>query len=291
MRRMHRYTLICFLIAVGFILGSMEGMNFILQEKESRLLQESGTARMESPVTIWQETKETGRKGTDEEAEQEERQLTIEQIEEVISYRADTSPEILHEPVEGQISMEDAIASGENWLVEMGFAKKDSETFARRASLSLKKNQEISDVSVEPYYSFWTVRFSDKFMYAVLYVNAVTGRVWDAEITLYRDKPSDFSLEKLNTFLELTGIQDDTDNFVEINETNTQARLRIKNSRLCAEMKFYDIVVSYKEIDGSWNSDAKEYQTKVVDVDEVVEHNEDEDIDIQKVIRYHLIAL
>ena len=121
MKRVHRYTLVCFLLVVAFILGSMAGMNFIFQEKESRLLQESGTAEIESPVMIWQETEETGEEGTDTEAEQEERQLTIEQIEEVIDYRADAATEILHGPAEGQIPMEDAIASGEDWLMEMGF--------------------------------------------------------------------------------------------------------------------------------------------------------------------------
>lgn len=287
MKSVHRYTLICFLLAAVFILGSMAGMNLILQEKESWLLQENGTAQIESPVAVWQEPEERGNEEP-EAAEQEEKRLTLEQMEEVVSYRADASEEMLHDPVAGQISMEEAIASGENWIVKMGFAEaNDSEVLSRRASLGVKIDREISGVPMEPYYSFWTVRFSSKFMYAVLWVNAVTGKVWDAEITLYDDISQGFSWEKLELFLELAGVQEDTENFVEINETNTGALLRIKNSRLCAETKFYDIQVVNNHNDGDIDD---KYRIKVEAADEVVEHNENEGVCTQRIIVYRLIS-
>lgn len=279
MRSVHRYTLICILLAAVFILGSMAGMNLILQEKESRLLQESGTAQIESPVAVWQEPEDSAEEETEAASEQEERRLTIEQIEEVVSYRANASEEILHEPVSGQIPMEEAIASAENWIVEMGFADKDPQVLARRASLGVRNDREISSVPMEPYYSFWTVHFSNKFMYAELSVNAVTGKVWDAEIILYNDLSSGFSWEKLALFLELAGIQEDAEDTVEINEAG--ALLRIRNSALCAEMTFRDIqtVVERAGENGSWGFD---------DDIEVVEHNEY--IRRERYIMYRLIS-
>lgn len=294
MKRVHRYTQVCFLLVVTFILGSMAGMNFIFQEKESRLLQESGTAEIESPVMIWQETEETGEEGTDTAAEQEKRQLTIEQIEEVIDYRADAATEILHGPAEGQIPMEDAIASGEDWLMEMGFAEEnDSQVLSRRASLGVKMDQEISGMPMEPYYSFWTVQFSNESMYAVLSVNAVTGKVWDAEITLYNDLSTGFSWEKLELFLKLAGIQEDTENYIEVGEANpeTGAMLRIKNNALCAEVKSRDIqvAVDYNGGSVSWGSDEK-YRIKTEVAGELVEHNEDKSVRTQRIIAYRLIS-
>lgn len=311
MNRVHRYTLFCFLLAAAFVLGSMAGMDYILKKKESRLLRESGTAAADLPVAAWPEPKNSGGQDTEASAEeQEEKQLTIEQIEEVVSYRADATEEILHEPVTGQITMEEAIASGENWLAEMGFTgeknesaeeeqengesvseKKSTQNLARRASLGVRKNRAESGLPMEPYYSFWTVRFSDKSIYAVLSVNAVTGKIWDAEITLYNNLPDGFSWERLDLFLKLAGVQQDTENFVEINDTNTGAIMRLKNSLLCAETKYYDIVVDFDYNEGNSRLSAdEEYGTSVAGVDGIVEHYADRQAQCLRVILFRLIV-
>ena len=125
MNRVHKYTLLCFLFAALFVLGSMAGMNFILQKKESRLLRESGTEEIEEPVAVWKKPQTAETEESAENAESKEQQLTLEQMEEVINYRVGATDEVLHEPVSGQISMEEAIACGEQWLVQMGFLKEE----------------------------------------------------------------------------------------------------------------------------------------------------------------------
>ena len=55
MNRVHKWTLLCFLFAAFFVLGSMAGMDFILQKRENRLLQESGSEETEPPVAVWRE--------------------------------------------------------------------------------------------------------------------------------------------------------------------------------------------------------------------------------------------
>lgn len=299
MSKRHKYSLLCFLFAALFVIGSMAGMNLILQRRESRLLGESGTAEVESPVTAWQEPENAETKETDAETEEAaettesekaNRTLTTRQIEEVIDYRENTTEEVFHDPVAGQITMEEAIACGENWLVEMGFAKKRDDSgegeqgetdiqensmqipTARRASLGVKKDRTTSSVPMEPYYSFWTVRFSNESMYAVLSVNAVTGKVWNAEITLYDDRSHGFSWEKLDLFLELAGVEEDTENYVEINEINSAATMRVKDSALCARMELYDIQGAVSHNTEIWSDDEK-YRTEVADTERVVEHN------------------
>ena len=178
--------------------------------------------------------------------------------------------------------------------MEMGFAEEnDSQVLSRRASLGVKMDQEISGMPMEPYYSFWTVQFSDESMYAVLSVNAVTGKVWDAEITLYNDLSTGFSWEKLELFLKLAGIQEDTENFIEVSEANpeTGAMLRIKDSALCAEVKSRDIqvAVDYNGGSVSWSSDEK-YRIKTEAAGELVEHNEDKGVRTQRIIAYRLIS-
>ena len=90
---------------------------------------------------------------------EEDLTLTEKEIEQVIRYRKNCEGELLHDPVKGQITMEQAFASGENWLVEMGVwdhSRTHSEPLLHRASLGTKTAKEGLHMPIEPYYSFWT---------------------------------------------------------------------------------------------------------------------------------------
>ena len=309
-RHGYQYALLCFSLAALFVFGSMAGMNFILQKRESRLLQERGTEEVESPVAVWQEPQATGAKEQGEDSEDTLQQLTVEQMEAVISYRANATDEVLHDPVSGQISMEEAFACGERWLVEMGFLEEegselkraqkgegaddgkegivseddDSRTLSRRASLGIRKYRKVSSVPMEPYYSFWTVKFSGENVYAVLSINAVTGRVWDAEITLYDEMTQKFSWETLELFTELAGIQADAEDYVEtMNDVNAGAVLTVRDSDLQAQMKYYDTAVS---VAGNRSADGEDNYSMIRDGSTVVEYY---GVQRQRVIEYHLV--
>ena len=282
-RHGYQYALLCFFLAALFVFGSMAGMDFILQKRESRLLQERGTEEVESPVAVWQEPQTAGAK---EQGEDTLQQLTVEQMEAVISYRANATDEVLHDPVSGQISMEEAFACGERWLVEMGFLEEKgySRTLSRRASLGIRKYRKVSSVPMEPYYSFWTVKFSGENVYAVLSINAVTGRVWDAEITLYDEMTQKFSWETLELFTELAGIQADAEDYVEtMNDVNTGAVLTVRDSDLQAQMKYYDTAVA---IAGDRSADGEDNYSMIRDGSTVVEYY---GVQRQRVIEYHLV--
>lgn len=280
MNRTSKYTLLSLLFAAVFVFGSMAGTDLILQMWEKRRLQESGTVTMESPVLAWQsaETEEEYVKqdgGPFDRDKEEDLTLTEKEIEQVIRYRKNCEGELLHDPVKGQITMEQAFASGENWLVEMGvwdLSRTHSEPLLHRASLGTKTAKEGLHMPIEPYYSFWTVRFSSTDMYVSLSVNAMTGRVWDAKITLYdmENVNNDKSLDKLERFIRLAGIEAPVEQYVEISDNGSWISMAVKESPLYAQMRGYDVVVSV--------------------MDEIMESDGSKDVSSQTVIEYRLMV-
>ncbi len=280
MNRASKYTLLSLLFAAVFVFGSMAGTDLILQMWEKRRLEESGTVTMESPVLAWQsaETEEEYVKQDGEPLvrdKEEDLTLTEKEIEQVIRYRKNCEGELLHDPVKGQITMEQAFAAGENWLVEMGFwdhSRTHADPLLHRASLGTKTAKEGLHMPIEPYYSFWTVRFSSTDMYVSLSVNAMTGRVWDAKITLYdiENVNNDKSLDKLERFIRLAGIEAPVEQYVEISDSGSWISMAVKESPLYAQMRGYDVVVSV--------------------MDEITESDGSKDVSSQTVIEYRLMV-
>lgn len=243
MNKTYKYTLLTLFLAVVFVVGSMEGMNFILQVRERQFLSENGRIVVEAPVRAWQE-QAGGMEGENGENSQERYVLTVEQMEEVIS-SWDESTTVIHDPVNGQISMEEAMRAGKEWLAEMGMAENvDAGAHSMYATLSIMQKGS-GEIQLEPYYSFWFVQYSSQSIIAYLYINAVTGRVWNAEITLYEALPEKVPYEKLSLFAELSGLPLSGSEVVFKNQEGTQAVLMAEGSPLCAEMEFYRSQTEY----------------------------------------------
>lgn len=251
----HKYTFLTLLTAFALIVANMAGMNVILRIREEHLLEESGEVVIESPVLAWQgygddaESKKTiGADG--ENTDSAVPVLTMEQMEDAIRSWNDRKGELLHNPVEGQLSMEEAAAVGEEWMVKMGFwkaDKTDAEVYNVKATLSMgyADTNAAAKIQLEPYYSFWTIQFADENKYAILYLNAVTGGVWGAEINLYDGGV--FSIqslyENLELFVELAGFQASGQVAVSSPQSN-QTILAIEGSSLCAEATQYSMAIA-----------------------------------------------
>lgn len=244
----HIYTLFSLLLSAGFIFASMAGMNVIFRAEESRLLSESGKTIVTSPVRAWEEAENNPEDIAGENPGRLTYTLTNGQLEEAVGSWNSRTGEIVHHPVVGQISMEEAILAGERWLTDMGIEESGQEADSVNATLGIPEpkglpwQKELSRQNglsrqLEPYYSFWTVRFSNRSMNAVLYINAVTGKVSGAEISLYRNLPDKFPVEKLGLFVELAGLRgNDTETVSD--PDGTSAFLEIADSQMCAEMEF-----------------------------------------------------
>lgn len=243
MKKTYKYTFLTMFLALAFIFGSMAAMNFILYIREGQLLSESGMAVVESPVRPWQGWGDE----PDEKDDGKRYSLTAVQVRDAMERWNKRLGETLHDPVEGQISMEEAVQEGEEWLISMGIGEgevqgaDDGLKFVK-AALGVGIQKGSSKVQLEPYYSFWTVHFSGSYTDAVLYLNAVTGRVWRAEVTLYDNLPEELPCEKLECFVEMAGLKV-TDDAAEINEEKTQAILVVEDGLLYAGLDYQNVVL------------------------------------------------
>ena len=243
MKKTYKYTFLTMFLALAFIFGSMAAMNFILYIREGQLLSESGMAVVESPVRPWQGWGDE----PDEKDDGKRYSLTAVQVRDAMERWNKRLGETLHDPVEGQISMEEAVQEGEEWLISMGIGEgeaqgtEDGLKFVK-AALGVGIQKGSSKVQLEPYYSFWTVHFSGSYTDAVLYLNAVTGRVWRAEVTLYDNLPEELPCEKLECFVEMAGLKV-MDDAAEINEDKTQAILVVEDGLLYAGLDYQNVVL------------------------------------------------
>lgn len=244
MNKTLKYTFFTLLFAAAYILGSMAGMDFLLRTREGQLLGANGTATIEAPVRAWQQWGGDIEGKADKSDEDGGRSLTIGQVEEVIRSREDYVEEVIHDPVKGQITIEEAIESGKKWIAGMeegNKAETETQLHFVNAILGIRKHKNKEKEQVEPYYSFWTVQFSSQSMSAVLYMNAVTGKVWNAELTLYEDMPVKPPYGKLKCFLELSGLPVTGEATVLTDEEEKWATLDLEGSLLYARMEYHKV--------------------------------------------------
>ena len=87
----------------------------LFAERERRLFAGCGIMEMEETVLPWEEDQPAG------DADAQSR-LETERIEQVIRTWKESDREFLHEPVEGQLSMEEAFEAGQEWINAMSGA-------------------------------------------------------------------------------------------------------------------------------------------------------------------------
>lgn len=244
MIRKYKYTFISLMFAVLFIFGSMTAMNHILRARETQLLTESGRAEVESPVREWEGWGNDNENVVGADTDGERYDLTTRQVEDAVKSWNNRTEVILHDPVAGQISMEEAIENGERWLDEMQIGKEmDSASFSISAELGVGRQKQDAGERLEAYFSFWTVTYSNQSMRAILYLNAVTGKVWGAEITLYEKLPEKVPDDRLQLFAELAGLQVSDDDPVVIDSGKTRTQIAIKESQLYAQKFSYSMMI------------------------------------------------
>ncbi len=243
MKKTYKYTVLTVVLAIVFSFGSMAGMNLILKARERQLLTKSGRSVVEVPVqtNVGQEK--------DQNFNKDRGTLTIEQIEKVVSLWDEPDEVVVHNPADGQISMGEAIRAGQEWLINMGMEveRKDNDEVHQYATLSTavressEEEDDNEDVQTAPYNSFWRVQFYSSSLEAFLYVNAVTGQVWSADIILYDDFPKEIPSKKLRDFVELCGLKvsgSESEEELWQPSYSWMERVEIENSKLIAEMQF-----------------------------------------------------
>lgn len=240
MNKSYPYTVLTLLLALAIVFGSMQGMRLILRIREKQLLSEKGRAEVEMPVRAWQE-REKAKQEPSEDPDEEGSVLTREQLEEVIGSWNKRTYILVHSPVEGQIDMAEAIQTGVEWLIRMGGQDltkyQERDEYSVSATLGVSRDIVPDQGQLEPYYSFWIVQCSSPSMCSTLYINAVTGKVWSAEITMFDRLPEEIPYENLGLFVELSGLEV-YENAIFLNTEGTQAIWKVEGGRIYAHMQY-----------------------------------------------------
>ena len=254
----YKYTFVSLIFAALFIFGSMTAMNHILRIRETRLLTESGRVEVESPVRAWENWEDNEESPVSEDIGSERYILNMEQVEDVIKCWNNRTNIIIHDPVAGQISMEEAIKVGNNWLIEMKIEKDmNIMSYSVNAELGVGRQMEYAGEKLEAYYSFWTVKYSSQSMSAILCINAVIGKVWSAEIAYYGNLAEELPYERLRLFVELAGLRTSDDKSAIVEHGGDKTEITINESRLYAQESIYDTI----KMNGDELSGADSYTT------------------------------
>lgn len=223
MKKTYKYTVFVVFLAAFFFLGSVEGMNLILRWREHQILYMDREIVTKSAGSEWQEREN----------------IPADAIAEVVRNWNDRM--VVHAPVSGQISMQDAVKAAKEWLTQMDLENHDGEVGANyqmgSVYATLGTMAEPEEVQAMPYYSFWKVQLSSSSLEAVLYVNAVTAGVWKSEIKIYENLPDYMPYWKLRDFLEFNKLTPYYKGAA-YNGAGTRAVWEEENSWLCARMEF-----------------------------------------------------
>lgn len=290
------YTTLVLLLSLGFIFINTKGLDVILDYQEHRFLSEQGTMKYEMPVsnieTLMEETEKEDRDGnknnkdndskkkisvsdnrqsadssgdvimeSDESGEvnKEGYTMTSNEVHDVLECLGNIHSEMIHEPMDGQISMIEAINVANEWLDKMGISIFGTELYGEyksyiNASLVAYNSSEYD---YQPYFSFWVVVYEGDTMSVTLYINAITGKVWRGILNSSSTDVNRAVVSELDEFVKLSGIED----IFPVIRDNRVAGVAISEAENSASEKEYEdkkkeSAIMYKEkmiADGSRN--------------------------------------
>lgn len=166
-----------FIIAVGgWVLTST-----LIDRKSDTLLSATGSIHVNTPPVSPKDTND------DDETPPHRRTLSESQIYKVLqSWEAEIG-ERPHEPVDGQLSMEQAIDIGKtglSYFYEQGIIPAELLEYDKtNAYLCEKQPRGQENYTINPYYSYWSITFSGENKRVTLVINAMTGQIWEAAIS------------------------------------------------------------------------------------------------------------
>lgn len=215
---------ICGLAAVTvlFIFGNRLAAEGLFKNMEHRLLSDMGNLKLETAVeladvqtTDYETTTDTSSAVSESESIYQT-ELTMAKIITCWKY---SGGEVVHEPMEGQLSMEEAIEMARLWIYKMlesGSLPQILYNLRSDTGEELMFDSVVAALfaSYTNYenirYSSWNVTFICKYGSIELRLNAVTGEVWNADITIVGE-PEDIYMqiekEDLKMFGQLAGMK------------------------------------------------------------------------------------
>lgn len=179
------YTLLVFCLSFTVVFGGWFLTKELLHSKEEEILSAKGQVVLES-------TKADGEENNP--AVQEEfvpQALSEEQMAEVLTVWEAGGREILHEPMTGQMNMEQAIAAGREWidmLSENRVLPTEVTEYPFRDTSAVLCTLDSSLPLEESLISYWKVTYAEGDVEIALMIHARSGQVWNANISMNEDK-------------------------------------------------------------------------------------------------------
>lgn len=235
----YQYTVLTIILSLIFSFGSMASMHLILKTREHTILSESGKIQTAMPV------EDQAQDVSSDIALQIQSRLSAqatEQMEQVIRrWSSDTDRHLdtfTHIPSDNEIPMEEAIAIGNEWLLAMNLEQGNDSVYAILGSMPSTYSESLgSRFPYDSYFSLWKLQYSTSAMRVILYIHAMEGKVWKADITLYDNLyTASLSTAGLKRFAELAGLAPSGN--TKVNSDDTQATLDIQDSPMSAQVDF-----------------------------------------------------
>jgi hypothetical protein len=210
------YTAIGVIISFIIAIGGWFLIKTLIDIKSETLLSATGTITVDPPSTM-----------TSPAMDEVSNYLPILNGQEIVSilknWEAD-GRERLHEPIDGQISMESAIEISRNTLLNLSSQGLIPVEFlgitSTTAYLGQKIRMEEDSIFLKPMYSYWTVYFYGEYMTATMIINAVTGQVWNCSVEfgyVEIDEPDNDVLSNVLTAF-ISGIVPDSEDDIIVGE-------------------------------------------------------------------------
>lgn len=186
------------LLLVAFlILLSMFCVRQIIKSRENILLSEKGTIKQDSPVSA-SLLNEKGEKVV----------LTPQEVQAIVENWSRRIGITVHEQVEGQIAMGEAVKAVDEWLLKMGLSDGIlSGNSTVYSSLSIARIKGEKPEMLSPAYSFWEVSVNGDELAGNFYVNAVTGQIFEAYVNLASVRTGVTKEQLLKSFIRLAGLK------------------------------------------------------------------------------------
>lgn len=185
MRKDKIYTLLVFCLSFTVVFGGWFFTKRLLYCKEREMLAAKGQIVLENTKADGEE------KDSKVQGNFVPQVLSEEQMAEILTVWEAGGREILHEPMAGQMNMEQAIEAGEKWitsLAENQILSADFIGYSFRDTSAVLCTLDGAVSLEESWISYWKITYTGDDVKIVLKIHAATGQVWKADISMNEDK-------------------------------------------------------------------------------------------------------
>lgn len=183
------YALMAFLLSLGVVVGGWFLTRALLVRAQREFLGRTGQITLQSSEAALLSAGWTGDTAGDaaEDAVFEGQSLSEDRIAEVLDAWENGGNELLHEPMGGQMNMEQAIGAGKRWITVMAEHGVVPEELRECDFDKITAKLCTLDVQVDfdrTLLSYWLIQFTEDDTVVSLTVHAVSGEVWKADILM-----------------------------------------------------------------------------------------------------------